>query len=110
MKKKNISINISCKDETKSEIVYNNIISNMDKMALSKDEQIEYLKVRITELEQDQKYKTECLIIGIFCLLVLLFGLFLMVQNFHTIGVIIIISTFILSSVSLPKISGFKDV
>ena len=44
MKKKNISINISSKDETKSEIVYNNVISNMDKMSLTKDEQIEYLK------------------------------------------------------------------
>lgn len=105
MKKKNISINIGSKDETKSEIVYNNVISNMDKMSLTKDEQIEYLKVRITELEQDQKYKTECIILGVMFLLVLLFGLFLMVQNFHTIGVIIIISTFVLSVVSTYKLS-----
>lgn len=104
MKKKNISINISNKEETKSEIVYNNIISNMDKMSLTKDEQIEYLKVRITELEQDQKYKMECGILGVLFLLVLLFGLFLMVQDFHTIGVVIIVCSFVLSIVCTYKL------
>ena len=105
MTKKNISINISNKEETKSEIVYNNIISNMDKMSLTKDEQIEYLKVRITELEQDQKYKMECGILGVLFLLVLLFGLFLMVQDFHTIGVVIIVCSFVLSIVCTYKLS-----
>lgn len=105
MKKKNINITISNKDESKSEIVYNNIITNMEKMSLSKDEQIDYLKTRITELEQDQKYKIECFVLGSIFLLVLLFGLFLMIQDFHTIGVIVIVCSFVLSVYFTYKLS-----
>lgn len=110
MKKKNICITINSKDESKSEIIYNNIISNMEKMSLTKDEQIEYLKVRITELEQDQKYKNECVLLGLLFSFILLFGLFLMIHNFHILGVVIIISTFVLSIISTYKLSKKQKV
>ncbi len=103
--KENISININSKDETKSEIVYNNIISSMDKMALTKDEQLEYLKLRITELEQDHKSKFQLIALTIIFAIILAFGLFLIVQDFNTLGIIISFVIFFISNFIIYKLS-----
>lgn len=106
MKKDNIVININ-KNDSKSEILYDNIVSNMDSMKLNKDEQIEYLKTRVSILEQEQKKKYDFVILGLICLFSLIIGVTLLVLNFYTIGSIVvfmsciygIIKTYMLASV-----------
>lgn len=107
MKKEKGSINISInsKDETKSQIVYNNVISNMDKMALSKDEQLDYLKSRITELEQDHKNKLQIILLTIVFSIILAFGLFLIVQEFYTLGIIVSFAIFFAAIITIYKLS-----
>lgn len=107
MKKEKGSINISInsKDETKSQIVYNNVISNMDKMSLSKDEQLDYLKSRITELEQDHKNKLQIILLTIVFSIILAFGLFLIVQEFYTLGIIVSFAIFFAAIITIYKLS-----
>ena len=96
MKKEKNSINIAIngKDENKSQIVYNNVINNMEKMSLTKDEQLEYLKTRLTTLENDQKNKLRLAVIILVFTILLFFGLFLIIEDFHTFGVIVSLLTF----------------
>lgn len=107
MKKEKGSINISItsKDETKSQIIYNNVISNMDKMALSKDEQLDYLKSRVTELEQDHKNKLQIILLTVVFSIVLAFGLFLIVEEFYTLGIIISFAIFFTAIITIYKLS-----
>lgn len=93
MKKDKVSININ-NNETKSEIVYNNIVSNMDNMNISKDEQIEYLKNRVSELENDQKLKFDFAILGLSSLLLLVIGITFLILNFYFIGSFIVLLSF----------------
>ena len=57
MKKDNkkLKIVINGNEKNKSEIVYNNLLNNMDSTDLSKDKQIDYLKSRINFLETNIK-------------------------------------------------------
>ena len=91
--KKNVVININDTNDTKSEIVYDNVVANMDKMNLNKSEQIEYLKTRVTQLEQEQKKKYDFLILGLICLFSLIIGICLLILNFYTIGSIIVFAS-----------------
>ncbi len=103
--KNSINININSKDETKSEIVYNNVISNMNNMNLTKEEQIDYLKLRLTELEQEHKDKFQLIILSVIFTIILIFGLFLIVEDYHTLGIIISILAFITAIITTYKLS-----
>lgn len=103
--KGSINININSKDESKSEIVYNNVIANMDKMALSKDEQLDYLKSRVTELEQDHKNKFQIVLLTVIFSIILAFGLFLIIQEFYTLGVIISFAIFFITIITIYRLS-----
>lgn len=103
--KGSINISIGSKDESKSQIVYNNVLANMEKMQLTKDEQLDYLKLRITELEQEHKNKLQLIILSITFLILLIFGLFLIIQGFSTLGIIVSISSYISALITIYKIS-----
>ncbi len=108
--KGSINITINSKDETKSQIVYNNIITNMDKMALSKDEQLDYLKSRVTELEQEHKNKLQIILLTVIFSIILALGLFLIIQEFYTLGVIITFTIFFTSIITIYRLSkNFKN-
>lgn len=108
--KGSINININSKDETKSQIIYNNVITNMDKMDLSKDEQLDYLKSRITELEQEHKNKLQIILLTAIFAIILAFGLFLIIQEFYTLGVIISFAIFFTSIITIYRLSkNFKS-
>lgn len=108
--KGSINININSKDETKSQIIYNNVIANMDKMDLSKDEQLDYLKSRITELEQEHKNKLQIILLTAIFAIILAFGLFLIIQEFYTLGVIISFAIFFTSIITIYRLSkNFKS-
>ena len=90
MKKDSITVNIS-KNDSKSEILYDNIVSNMESMKLSKDEQIEYLKTRVSILEQENKKKYDFIIMGLICLFLLVIGIALLILNFYTLGSFVVV-------------------
>ena len=52
-----ISILIRGNEKNKNEIIYNNIVDKMDEMNLSKDDQVEYLKSKISILESETHNK-----------------------------------------------------
>ncbi|MBP3920851.1 MAG: hypothetical protein J6D28_04725 [Bacilli bacterium] len=116
-KKKEITISIN-ENETKSETIYKNLVNNMNNLSLNKDEQIEYLKSRITELETKERKFIHITLIGLLLFIILILGVFLVIQNFYTLGVISIISTFIatiyitfkLSNNKIEKIDKFEEI
>lgn len=92
MKKDNITVNIG-KNDSKSEILYNNIVSNMESMKLDKDAQIEYLKTRVSMLEQENKKKYDFVVLILICLFSLIIGIALLILNFYTLGSLVVIGS-----------------
>lgn len=92
---KKLKITIDGVEKNKSEIVYNNVINNMNDNKLSKDKQIEYLKERINYLETSIKNKIHLgLIISINSIIFAL-GLLFMVIDIFVLGFIFCILSFI---------------
>ncbi len=105
MKKDNkkLKIVINGNEKNKSEIVYNNLLNNMDSADLSKDKQIEYLKSRINFLETNIKSKVLLFLIIIINFTLLCFGMFLICINYKLLGIIINIISFTSVIISLTK-------
>lgn len=96
MKKEKLVININDKNSSKSEIIYDNVVSNMNEMSMNQNEQIEYLKTRISDLEHSQKQKYDFIILGLSLFFALVIGVTFMILNFYVVGIFIIfISSFI---------------
>ncbi len=94
MKKKSINISINDKSETKSQVVYNNVLDSMEKSSMSKDEQLDYLKTRISYLEDSTREKQFYFVCGLIFLIILSLGIFLIVLNYVTFGAILIVLSF----------------
>ena len=96
MKKDKLVININDKNSSKSEIIYDNVVSNMKDMSMNQEEQIQYLKTRISDLEHSQKQRYDFIILGLSLFFALVIGVTFMILNFYFVGVFIIfISSFI---------------
>jgi hypothetical protein len=106
MKKDKMVINITDTNSSKSEIVYENVVSNMEEMSLNKNDQIEYLKARISNLEKDQKLKYDLIILGLSALFALIIGVTFMILNFYVIGIFIIFTTCFVSCYHTFKLSS----
>ncbi|MBS7021124.1 MAG: hypothetical protein KH135_04585, partial [Firmicutes bacterium] len=52
-----MSILIRGNEKNKNEIIYNNIVDKMDEMNLTKEEQVEYLKSKVSILELETHNK-----------------------------------------------------
>lgn len=113
---KNNGMNISITGEelNKSEIVYNNVVKTMEELDMSKDEQIEYLKTRVANLENESKNK---IFISLFILLGLglnIFGLYLMCSSLYTFGIVFVLVGFLVTTIKLlltiKKYFQFKNV
>lgn len=98
MKKENkkMKIVIQGSEKNKSEIVYNNLITNMSSSDLSKDKQIEYLKSRINYLETNIKNKFILGSIFILNFIILSFGMYFMYLNIYILGILFSLLSFIL--------------
>lgn len=94
MKKKSINISINDKNETKSQVVYNNVLDSMEKSSMTKEEQLDYLKARISYLEDSTKEKQLYLVSGLIFLIILSLGIFLTVLKYVTFGTILIVLAF----------------
>lgn len=105
MKKDNkkLKIVINGNETNKSEIVYNNLLNNMDSTDLSKDKQIEYLKSRINFLETNIKSKALLTLIILINFIVLCLGIFFICIDYKILGIIIDLVSFVSIILSLTK-------
>lgn len=105
MKKDNrkLKIVINGDEKNKSEIVYNNLLSNMDNTDLSKDKQIDYLKSRINFLETNIKSKALLTLIILINFIVLCLGIFFICIDYKIFGTIVNLVSFISIIISLTK-------
>lgn len=105
MKKDKYVINIDGKNDNKSDIVYNNVVSSMEDMSMSQEEQIEYLKSRISDLEHGQKMRFDFIILGLICFFALIIGVTFMILNFYIFGILIVFSTCFIGIYQTYKLS-----
>lgn len=105
MKKENKKLKITIKgnEKNKSEIVYNNLLSNMDGNDISKDKQIEYLKSRINYLETNIKNKFVLGTILLVCLIILSLGILFMYLDVYLLGIILSVLSFVIVIIFLLK-------
>lgn len=105
MKKENKKLKITIKgnEKNKSEIVYNNLLSNMDGNDISKDKQIEYLKSRINYLETNIKNKFVLGLILLVCLIILSLGILFMYLDVYLLGIILSVLSFVIVIIFLLK-------
>lgn len=89
---KKINISINGDENNKTEIVYNNVIQNM---GLTSEEQINYLKSKINELELENKNRLLTSLLIMISVLGMGFGLFLLIYDEYLLGSIFIITTFV---------------
>ena len=106
MKKDKMVININDKSSSKSEIIYDNIVSNMEDMSLNKNDQIEYLKNRISNLEKEQKLRYDLIVLGLSAMFALIIGVTFLILNFYVIGIFIIFTTCFVSCYHTFKLSS----
>lgn len=85
-----IDIKINGDEKSKSEIVYNNVMEN-----LNKEEQIKYLKSKVTILELQMKNKLIALILFLIVLVGFLIGIYFLILDLYLLGSLIIFGTFI---------------
>ena len=105
----NDNLIIEIKDEdSKSDVIYNNVVNSMENMSMSKDEQIEYLKSRISKLEFSQRRRFNFLILGLASFFLLLIGITFIVLNLYFVGSIFIFSTCFVSCFITYKLSCSK--
>lgn len=88
----NISISITGEEKDKSEIVYNNLIENMK---LSKDQQVKYLKDKVTRLELEMKNRVIALLLLMITIVGLCMGIYFMIRDLHLLGALVILGTVI---------------
>ncbi len=92
-----ISILIRGNEKNKNEIIYNNIVDKMDEMNLSKDDQVEYLKSKISILESETHNKLSLMISILVCLIMLGFGIYFVAIDLYLFGALIsFLSVFVL--------------
>ncbi len=92
-----ISILIRGNEKNKNEIIYNNIVDKMDEMNLSKDDQVEYLKSKISILESETHNKLNLIISILVCLIMLGLGIYFVAIDLYLFGIFIsFLSVFIL--------------
>ena len=89
---KKINISINGDENNRSEIVYNNVISNLN---LTSDEQINYLKNKASLFELEWKNRRLTTLLCIISIIGISFGVGLLIQDLYVLGSIFIIITFI---------------
>ena len=85
-----IDIRINGNEKSKSEIVYNNVVDS-----LNKEDQIKYLKSKVTILELQMKNKLIALILFLIVLVGFSIGIYFLVLDLYVIGTLVIFLTFI---------------
>lgn len=104
--KPKIHIAINGDEKYKSEIVYNNVMNTMNDKNITKEDQVEYFKEKLTLLEASRKNALKQIIIIIVGLLVLSLGLFLTCISFYTLGIIFSVLSFMFTVILIIKFTN----
>ncbi len=101
MEREILNIAISGEEKNKNEIIYNNVVDAMDNLKMSKEEQIEYLKTKVSSMESD--YQNNIAILVTICISTLLLGLglYLVATDQTLLGVILVLIAFALTIAKL---------
>lgn len=102
-----MNVNINGNEKNKNEIIYNNLIDQMNSMKMSKDDQIEYLKLKVANLEAEARNRFLIIIILVLGVLFLGIGLYLMYIKLYLLGLIFVLISFL--GLSLKLISSAKS-
>lgn len=101
MEKEILNIAISGEEKNKNEIIYNNIVDAMDHLKMSKDDQIEYLKTKVSNMEHEYQNNIMILIVLVISFMLVCLGLYLVATNEYVLGVILTFIGFGLSIIKL---------
>ena len=93
-KGKKINIVINGDEKYKSEIVYNNVMASMEEKSISKEEQLNYFKEKLTLVEAAKKNTLKQILTILAGLVVLVAGVFLTCIDFYTLGIIFTLLSF----------------
>lgn len=104
--KPKIHIAINGDEKYKSEIVYNNVMNIMNDKSITKEDQVEYFKEKLTLLEASRKNTFKQIIIFVVGFLLLALGLFLICIDFYTLGIIFSLISFILTVILIIKFTN----
>lgn len=104
--KPKIHIAINGDEKYKSEIVYNNVMNIMNDKNITKEDQVEYFKEKLTLLEASRKNTFKQIIIFGIGFLLLALGLFLICIDFYTLGIIFSLISFILTVILIIKFTN----
>ncbi len=94
MEKKGMNITITGEEKNKNEIIYNNVVDAMDNLKMTKDEQIEYLKTKVSNMENTYQSNIMILITLIISILLLGLGLYLVATDQILLGIILVLLGF----------------
>lgn len=89
---KKINILINGEEKDRSEIIYNNVISNL---GLTEEEQVKYLKDKATKLELELRSRTLTMFLCLISFIGIGFGIFLLMNDLFIMGTLFISVTFI---------------
>ena len=89
---KKINIMINGDESDREEIIYNNIISNLN---LTTEEQLAYLKNRNLILELELKNRRLTALLSFISLVGITLGIILLIKNIYFLGILFILVTFI---------------
>ena len=98
-----LNIAVSGDEKNKNEIVYNNVVDVMEKLKMSKEEQVEYLKTKITALETDYQNNMMILFTIFLSLAVMSVGIYLLITNDYILGISFVLIGFALTVYKLIK-------
>ena len=98
-----LNIAVSGDEKNKNEIVYNNVVDVMEKLKMSKEEQVEYLKTKITTLETDYQNNMMILFTIFLSLAVMSVGIYLLITNDYILGISFVLIGFALTVYKLIK-------
>lgn len=94
MKQKSGSVNITIDgtENNKSEIIYNNVIRNME---LSEEDQLRYLKQKVSLLEMEMRNKVWLLILTLISLGGMGSGIYFLMKDIYFLGILLVLGTFV---------------
>ncbi len=98
-----LNIAVSGDEKNKNEIVYNNVVDAMDKLKMSKNDQIDYLKMKITTLETEYQNNMMILVTIVLSLLLICIGIYLLITNDYVLGISFVIIGFAITVYKLIK-------
>jgi len=101
MEKEILNIAISGEEKNKNEIIYNNIVDAMENLKMSKDDQIEYLKTKVSTMEHQYHNNVVILITLAISLMLVCLGLYLVATDEFLLGIILTFIGFGLSIIKL---------